>query len=619
MKQFTRIFACVLCLLMLVTLFAACGKKDTASDAESLPGLSTADVNYIVDGAAAFAIVKPDDASDAVNTCAMDVFKKYKATLEVTPKNITDDTEETGAEIIIGDCNRESTKVAKQLLLEKGNGRINEYIICTVGDDIVIYAYEDSSLKTAVEVFNETYLASATVTGGIYTVFAEAGDYDDYKILDIQNIRSMSVVRPIYNISYVVQLEINKLCKDLADKGGYSVDVKNDQIASKTGSVGGTLTRSEESEYEIVVGNCARDGVETIYDKNAYEIRVDGKKIYLNGGSPQATAMAVSEFYKALMSDKSFDSSEAVADGSFDAAIKNYDTAEKYTLTWGDDFEGSVIDESKWTIEWDMSAGYGDVEGAKKNYRGSSKLKNNYVKDGKLYMEAKETEDAYYGGMIHTKGMTQYRYGYAELSTLHPKGLGFWQSIYTMSAISPDDLNIVDVMMNDGPDNRMYYTEADFDECFGDGMTAQTHIHVHPTRKTKTLLGIPDDVVGNINPAFKYNSLDDRGFWQDFHTFGFEWNSNKKVTFYVDGVVSKEYDFTDPSFEYSNQFMDGFSQAVFFRLGLVVGSPIAPDKATDQEWAETNKYIVDYVHVYQLKGQQFYEKNGTKWKEFIKE
>ena len=624
MKQFTKVFAYVLCILMLVTVFSSCGKNETTSSADNLPGLSTADVNFVVDGEAAFKVVKPDGASATVNACAMSLFKKYKAAMEVTPKNDTDYGNDDGPEILIGDCNREATKSAKQLLLENGNGRVNEYIICSVGEDIVIYAYEESSLQTAVEYFNETYLASATVTGGIYTVFASSDGYEDYKILDVKNIRSISVVRPIYNLSYVVQIEIDKLCKDLSEKGGYSVNVINDQIASKTGNTGGTLTRSEESEYEIIIDNCNRDGVATINDKNAYEIRVEGKKIYLNGGSPQATAMAVSEFYNALMSDKSFSSAEAVSDGNFNKVIGNYDTAQKYTLTWSDDFEGTEIDTSKWTIQWDQKIEYKDVPGALPCYRGSSKYKNNYVKDGKLYMEALKTEEGYYGGMIQTYGMMQYRYGYIEMSTLHPKGKGFWQALYTMSAISEGDYDIVDVMMNKGTDNRMYYTETDVDESLGDCNWAWTHIHAHPTTKTIDELGLRDEMAtnpnaGNINPQHQHLAADDRGFWQDFHTFGFEWNSNKKVTFYVDGVKGKEYDFTDPSFDYCNQFQDAFSQAVFLRLGLVVGSATSPDRATEQEWAETNKYIIDYVHIYQLKGQQFYLKNGNKWIETVKQ
>ncbi len=620
MKKFTKVFAYMLCILMLVAVFSSCGKKgETSSNADSLPGLSTVDVNFLFDGEAAFKVVKPDGASAAVNACAMSVFKKYKSAMEVTPKNDTDIGNDDGPEILIGDCNRDATKAAKKLLLENGNGRVNEYIICTVGEDIVIYAYEESSLQKAVEYFNENYLASPTVTGGIYTVFASADGYEDYKILDVKNIRSLSVVRPIYNLSYIVQIEIDKLCKDLSEKGGYSVNVINDQIASKTGNIGGTLTRSPESEYEIVIGNCNRDGVATIHDKNAYEIRVEGKKIYLNGGSPQAVAMAVSEFYKALMSDKSFVSAEAVTDGNFNKVIGNYNTAEKYTLTWGDDFEGTAIDTSKWNILWDAKIEYKEVPGALPCYRGSSKHKNNYVKDGKLYMDALKTAEGYYGGMIETYGMMQYRYGYTELSTLHPKGKGFWQALYTMSAISEGDYNIVDVMMNKGPDNRMYYTETDIDESLGDCNWAWTHIHAHPTTKTMDELGLNEAIEGNINPQHQQLAADDRGFWQDFHTFGYEWNSNKKVTFYIDGVKGKEYDFTDPNFEWPYQFQEAFSQAVFFRLGLVVGSATSPDRATEQEWAETNKYIIDYVHVYQLKGQQFYLKNGNKWTETIKQ
>lgn len=624
MNNFRRCFALCVCILMIVSIFSACTDKNAAEANESSPsdsvsdtGISTADIDFKSGDEATFTIVKPDNANETVTACAMSVFKKYKETTGVVPKNNTDYNESNGAEILIGDCNRESTKAAKKILLENGNGRVNEYIICTIGDDIVIFAFDDSALKTAVDYFNETYLASTTVSGGINKIYVNSESYEDYSILNVVNIKKFNIVRPLYNLSYIVQLEIDKLCDDLVDKGGYKLDVVTDKIASTNRTVGGTLTKTEEKEYEIIIGNCERNGVSAIYDSNKYEIRVEGTKIYLNGGNPQTTAMAVSEFYKALMTDRFFDSAEAITDGDFGAVIGNYDTAEKYTLTWADDFEGNEIDTTKWIVEWDKQTGYDNVEGGKKCFRGSSKLKNNYVKDGMLYMEARETEDAYYGGMLHNQGIMQYRYGYIEISTMHPKGDGFWQALYTMSAVGADCFNNVDALMSVNNDKRMYYSETDVDESLGSGTWCYTHVHAWPTRLTKNLLGLGADDKGNINLNHKTYSTDDRGYWQDFHTFGFEWLDNEKVSFFVDGILVHQNDFSDPEFGYPNQFKEAYSQAVFMRLGLAVGTSTSPAVATEQEWNETNKYIVDYIHVYQLKGHEFYLKNGSKWDKTI--
>ncbi len=52
----------------------------------------------------------------------------------------------------------------------------------------------------------------------------------------------------------------------------------------------GTLTVTDAAEYEIIIGNCKRDGVSIISDPDKYEIRIEDKKIFLNGGSAHATA-----------------------------------------------------------------------------------------------------------------------------------------------------------------------------------------------------------------------------------------------------------------------------------------------------------------------------------------
>ena len=85
------------------------------------------------------------------------------------------------------------------------------------------------------------------------------------------------------------QEETNKLIDFVLEKTGYTMPMVNDQIASTNyrnnstaqtdGS--GTHTPSAAAEYEIIIGNCVRDGVKSFTDHDEYEIRIEDKKIYM--------------------------------------------------------------------------------------------------------------------------------------------------------------------------------------------------------------------------------------------------------------------------------------------------------------------------------------------------
>ena len=615
MRNIIRLIALTLSVFIMMALFGACKKNDqnvVSSDTSSL-GLSNLDVKFVDEnGKSVYNVIRSGLASETEVECATTVFRALRENFNISPKNLSDEypEENRALPILVGNTNFPETAAAIEELNKNTSGKYNEYIICTIGNAIVIWGRDDSSLKSAVDVFISKYLVNDTVTGGIFEYYSSPEGFDEFTIFGSTDLSAIRLVRPIYNVSYIVQLEIDRLINDVMLKTGYKFKLVEDQVASKTGSVGGTLEVANVYDYEIIVGNCARDGIRNIKDKEEYEIRIEDKKIYLNGGSPYSIAMAVSEFGKILNNKKGATNSDSIIAGNYYSVINNYDTAKRYTLSWSDDFDGTEIDLKKWKIKWDELS-YAPHDGGKISYRGSSILENNYVKDGMLYLEARETDNAYYGGLLTNHGMFQYRFGYTELSTIHTKGEGFWSALYTMSSVSPDDKNSVDVFLADGVDNRKYYSETDIDETYSEsGSWCWTHVHAAPTRYIRNQLDIPDDDPANINPSHKHYAIDDRGFWMDLHTFGYEWLDNTKVVFYIDGKKVHQINFT------SSELQEAFSQAVFMRIGLAVGTEGHPALATEQEWKETNKYIIDYIHVYQLKGQQYYHNTKNGWKTY---
>lgn len=611
MKKTVRIMALLLILVFTVTMFGACGKKDESDASSKAAGLSTADVNFIdSDGEPIYRIIKPEEFTDAENNAARLVFNQYKTIHNVVPKNLTDAESDDAAEIIVGNTNREETKVARESLLAAASGRDNEYIICTVSDDIVIYACSDSALGEAVAYFVNTYLINATVTGGINYVYQDASDYQNVTVFGGENLSKITIVRPIYNVSYITQQEINKMIAGVSKKTGFTWKIVNDQVASVTGSKldgSSVLNATEDRDYEIIVGDCARDGVNKNLGKDEYEIRIEDKNIYLNGGSPKAVAMAVTEFAAIVTSKSEVTSADTVSSGDYNNAVKKHDSASYYRLTWSDDFEGDEIDENKWHIRWGETA-YTAPAGEKSTYRGNKELKNNFVKEGNLYIVATETDSARYGGLLTTQGIMEYYKGYIEISTLHPRCEGVWTALYTMSAVGPDDLENVWAWTHKTDDNRIYYNETDIEECYGAGNWVYQNTFAWPTQLGRNM-GISETIHVNNN----FPSTDDRGFWMDFHTFGFELLDKTKITFTVDGNVS----FVQELKEGGEQ--GAYDQPVFLRLAMAAGTANHALSTNPEDWEKYGTYIVDYIHIYQHQGDKLYTKNlkDSSWNTYI--
>lgn len=594
MNKYVKLICLIFVPLLTASLFGACGKKQDASsggsgDAGSVDTggiISTADVNFVdSDGESTYRVVRPEDDANIL-PLATSVYKKVLEVYKVKASNISDSTEKDGrAEILIGDTNRESTKKARELLIAEVGGHYNDYIICTIDNDIVIYAPDNETLSKAVERFNTDYITGNVVTGGINCTFSDTSGFTELKIFGIDKLAKINIVKPIYNTSYLTMNAVDELVDDIKKKSGYAPKIVNDTVTA--GPVDPTLSRTETAEYEIIVGNCDRDGVKTISDHDTYEIRIEDRKIFLNGGSPYATAMAVTEFDKLISANLEITSSMSVENGNYNDAIGSYDTATTYVPTWRDDFDGTEIDLKKWDVRWDEVSGYRSAANGKDQRRGNKQLNNNYVADGKLYEVAVETSDTYYGGMLTTIDLMEYLYGYIEISTVHPKGMGFWTALWTQSKGAK---NVEDRT------SQLFFSETDVEECYGPGTWAYGNTFAWPTS-----LGKENGYTETIHVNNKVISKDARGFWMDFHTYGYEWLDNTHVRFTCDGEVYADQQLREGPEQIA------YSQPAYLKLSLACGSGNHGQPTTDpDEWADTNKYIVDWVHIYQKDGQSLW-------------
>lgn len=584
-KFLKRVTYIILSFCILITTVACGNSVNMKLSDEAKKIVSTELIEFVADGGLAeFVIVRPDAVDDYAGPLAVEIFRKYKELYGVTPKQVTDEQSGDGVrEILIGNCNRKATEKVQKLLETDGSGRDSDYIICSVDEDIVILGNCGKSLSAAGEVFVEKYLPKKH-SNGIY--YYKNEQKSNVTVCDLSELSKITIVRPIYNVSYLTQTETEKLRDLLYKKTGYDVPIVNDNISKAPEDFserGGVLEKTSATEYEIIIGNCNREGVKKINVEYNYEIRIEDKKIFLNGGSPYATSMAVSEFIKLLENNNVISSELSVLNGNYNEAVKGYDNKTHYQPKWWDEFNGTEIDTSKWNVAWDVRSNT-SVDG-KKCYRGSSKLKNNYVKDGKLYIEAVKTDDAYYGGMLKTDTTMEFLYGYLEISDIHPKGNGFWTALWTVS--------------KSGKYNRdMWHSETDIDEAFGGGNEIVGNLWAWPTSYGRKQLNLHNGRSDTVKDHGKYEASDLRGLWQDFHTYGLEWIDNKTLRFTIDGYVWREAELEREELQkaYSQYMVVQISMATAFQaMGLV----------TQDEWAweNSNKFIVDWIYLYQKQGQ----------------
>jgi len=222
-----------------------------------------------------------------------------------------------------------------------------------------------------------------------------------------------------------------------------------------------------------------------------------------------------------------------------------------YKLVWSDEFDGAVLDRTKWT------------------YRGSGKRDDAYLspsavlQDGKgfLILETRQNGDSILTGMIGTNGLFEIRYGYFECraSLTNTKGLypAFWLQ-------SPK-------ITEEGGGPAASGAELDIFEYFP---------NVRKDAVAHTLhyggYGAAHQVAGPVWGPLQATK-------DGFHTFGLEWTPSGYTTF-VDGI---------PTFK-GNTHISRVPEFIVLSLGVnkLAAGPLDKDGLPD-------RFVIDYVRVYQ--------------------
>ncbi|MDD2797174.1 MAG: glycoside hydrolase family 16 protein [Bacteroidales bacterium] len=233
-------------------------------------------------------------------------------------------------------------------------------------------------------------------------------------------------------------------------------------------------------------------------------------------------------------------------------------------LLWSDEFDGSSLNTSNWSIESNVN-----FNNELQSYQASG---NHQVAGGVLTITAKKVDDqthygSYTSARIISKSKKEFKYGRMEIRAKLPKGRGTWPAIW---------------MLGSNIDATPWPTCGEID--------IMEYVGYHPGW-----------IKGSIHCA-SYNAGNSKGGdfsitkEEDYHVYGINWTADK-IEYYVD-------DRTQPYFTYSPAVKTlgewPFDQPFFFILNIAIGGTWGGQQGVDNTIFPVTMDI-DWVRVYDVK------------------
>jgi len=183
----------------------------------------------------------------------------------------------------------------------------------------------------------------------------------------------------------------------------------------------------------------------------------------------------------------------------------------KWKLVWSDEFNGTTLDESKWTSHtYKVFGGWVTKDAVYLDGRGNLVIKT-YEKDGK-----------YYGGCIGTKGKFQHKYGYWVARCKLSRERGHFPAFWIWAPLLQPGIPEKDM------DPAKRGTEIDVMEYFFSPSSGKHKVH-HNLHWIVDRKGKKRQSAGH--------KADLPGVSEGYHTFAVEWTP-KEYVFYVDGKIA---------------------------------------------------------------------------------
>lgn len=508
-------------------------------------------------GEAKFRLVRGENASSTVLAqvnALRSTLKKKRITVDYKVDRVAESKDMI--EVLIGDTNRKESAETLELLKKNRSTYALDFIIKYSNNKICIVAGSDAVIEDAINQFVNDFLSSTkTAIPEDYEVIYENAKKYVESTIGGTAIMNYSIVKQKNNVSYIVGKAITQLQNEIFSSNGHKVELITD--------------KESERPYEIVIGSANRSGVKAVSGANAYEIRVEGKKVFINGNGDFALAAAVETFADMVKAGGAIKSTSGTA----------ATTKEGYKLVWSEEFNGDSLNRNIWNVVDRTFAS--SVSGVSTAF--ADRPENLYVKDGKLHMIGSYDGTQYFGSEIETKASMWYQYGYVEISARVPAQVGTVPAFWSRGS------------------GREIWPEIDFFEC----LTGTSSIK-------GTLLGWPGGEISThgwtaysvVTDDFKpsdtyYHFPEGENIYDEYHTIGFEWDVYSAV-WTCDGVEYARFDGLTSDEKYSATFHTPIH--LILSMQTAVNNPGFPQPNAATDWTKTD-FIIDYIRLYQKDGQ----------------
>ena len=352
-------------------------------------------------------------------------------------------------------------------------------------------------------------------------------------------------------------------------------------------------------DKEILVGKTKRPESNKGLKENELEVSVKNGKLVFDGGHDVTVDSAVGKFLR--LSPKKGKAYTFKVETDFSATT----FLDGYEYVWGDEFEGTDINLSKWAFDAKMNA-YVDAD-----ISYDRDVTN--VEDGRLKLRGIRAFDPEREMLqfkmpvsVVTQHNMMFTYGYAEIRCKMPFFKGAWPSFWTQSNTGIGERKCLD-----------YFVEVDVFEVFGSTKGevvstihrwynknyynyGQNHNVYEPdgSAKTHTSLSNEDEI---------WTAPDTDTINNEYHTYGWEWTPTV-MNIYVDGQLVTKYDITK-SFDLYND-TKGYHDPQFIIFNNHLTSKAAGKAGQytvgyidDNLDLLPSNYFIDYFRLYQKPGQ----------------
>ena len=248
---------------------------------------------------------------------------------------------------------------------------------------------------------------------------------------------------------------------------------------------------------------------------------------------------------------------------------------QNWELVWSDEFDGTGLDESKWSCQSGTGTEYGLPDGWGNNEKQYYLKENVLVAGGMLSIIAREEEmegKSYTSARIRTREMGDWTYGRIELRAKMPVGKGLWAAIW------------------------MLPTDEEYGRWAASGEIDLVEALGHEPDKVHGTLHFGGQWPKNTKKGKSY-TLTSGSFHDEFHNFAVEWEEGE-IRWYVDDNLYQVQGQGD-WWSSGGDFPAPFDKRFHLLINLAVGGEWSglPDAGT----VFPQELMIDYIRVYEMK------------------